>query len=146
MLAAPTLSWPPLPTPPPFHPGLYRRLCARIVHLRGVNSSLWTSLAIKIWWSYGLKWSLPPPPRWPSHLMSLASDRGLNRQICASIVHISAVNLSLWTSLAIMIWWSYGMMYLRPPTRTAQCYLSANRQSGLCGPFLKRHHPCFDVD
>jgi hypothetical protein len=30
-----------------------------------------------------------------------------------------------------------------PPTRTAQSYISANRQSPLCGPFLKyrpQHH------
>jgi hypothetical protein len=33
-----------------------------------------------------------------------------------------------------------------PPTRTAQNYISAKRQSPLCGPFLKRLHPCFDVD
>jgi hypothetical protein len=33
-----------------------------------------------------------------------------------------------------------------PPTRTAQNCISANRQSQLWGPFLKRLHPCFDVD
>jgi hypothetical protein len=33
-----------------------------------------------------------------------------------------------------------------PPTRTAQHYISATRQSPLFGPFLKRLHPCFNVD
>jgi hypothetical protein len=36
-------------------PGLYRRICARIVHLWGVNLSLCTSLAITIWWSYVIR-------------------------------------------------------------------------------------------
>jgi hypothetical protein len=61
LAASPALSSPTLPTPPPFQPGLYRRICARIVLPRGVNLSLWTSLAIKIWWSYRLTCSLPPP-------------------------------------------------------------------------------------
>jgi hypothetical protein len=54
MLAA-TPRWATLPTSRPFHRGLYRRICASIVPPRGVNLSLWTSLAIRIWWSYGLK-------------------------------------------------------------------------------------------
>jgi hypothetical protein len=33
-----------------------------------------------------------------------------------------------------------------PPTRTAQNYISATRKSPLCGLFLKRLHPCFNVD
>jgi hypothetical protein len=52
-----------LPTSSSFHRGLYQRICARIVHPMGVNISLCTSLAIKIWWSYGLTYWLPPPPQ-----------------------------------------------------------------------------------
>jgi hypothetical protein len=90
--AFPAPTWPTLPTPPPFQRGLYRRICASTVPSRGVNLSLWTSLAIKIWWRYGLKWSLPPPPRWPSHLISLASDPGLYRRLCGGITHPRSVN------------------------------------------------------
>jgi hypothetical protein len=60
MLAA-TPRWATLPTSRPFHHGLYRRICARIVPPRGINLSLWTSLAIKIWWRYEWKCSPPPP-------------------------------------------------------------------------------------
>jgi hypothetical protein len=44
MLAA-TPRWATLPTSRPFHRGLYRRICASIVPPRGINLSLWTSLA-----------------------------------------------------------------------------------------------------
>jgi hypothetical protein len=77
-----------------------------MVHLRGVNLSLWTSLAIRIWWSYGLTCSLPPPP---DLSISPSFHRGLYRRICASIVHPRAVNSCLWTSLAMRISWSYGL-------------------------------------
>jgi hypothetical protein len=40
--------WLTLPTSPPFQRGLYRRICASIVPPRGVNLSLWKSLAIRI--------------------------------------------------------------------------------------------------
>jgi hypothetical protein len=44
MLAA-TPRWATLPTSRPFHRGLYRRIAASIVPPRGINLSLWTSLA-----------------------------------------------------------------------------------------------------
>jgi hypothetical protein len=56
----PPPGWSTLPTPASSHDGLYRRLCAEILHPMGVNLSLWTSLAIKIWWRYGLRCSPPP--------------------------------------------------------------------------------------
>jgi hypothetical protein len=57
----------------------------------------------------------PPLPRWPSHLISLAFDPGLYRRLCGGIVHPKSVNLSLWTSLAIKIWWRYGLRCSPPP-------------------------------
>jgi hypothetical protein len=49
------------PPPTPYHLDLYRQTCASIIPRGGLNLSLWTSLAIKIWWSYRLTCSLPPP-------------------------------------------------------------------------------------
>jgi hypothetical protein len=177
MLAA-TPRWATLPTSRPFHHGLYRRICASIVPPRGINLSLWTSLAIKIWWRYGWKWSLPPPlkmaitpyiariwprplpsimrrdsppqerqfkpmdvtrnqdlveiwvelvaapPQWPSHFISLAYGPGLYRRLCGGIVHPRSVNLSLWTSLAITIWWRYGVRCSPPPPMAITLYIS----------------------
>jgi hypothetical protein len=58
----------------------------------------------------------PPPPRWPSHLISLASGPGLYRRVCGGIVHPMGVNLSLCTAPAIKIWWRYGLTWsLTPP-------------------------------
>jgi hypothetical protein len=90
-------------------PALSRRLCGGIVHPRSINLSLWTSLAITIWWSYGLRCSLPPPLSWPPLPTPPSFHPGLYRRICASIIHTSGVNLSLWTSLAVRIWSSYGL-------------------------------------
>jgi hypothetical protein len=161
LLAPPLPSWPSHSISFAFGPGLYRRLCSGIVHLRGINLSLCTSLAIKIWWSYGLTWSLTPPqitsaayisllsPRpLPSimrrdstplerqfkpidvtrnrdlveiwlemvapppdghHTISFASSPGLYQRLSGGIVHPKSVNLSLWTSLAMRIWWRYGL-------------------------------------
>jgi hypothetical protein len=38
---------------------------------------------------------LAPPPRWPSHLISLASGPGLYRRLCGGLVHPRSVNLGL---------------------------------------------------
>jgi hypothetical protein len=65
---------------------------------------------VKIW-----NEMLAPPPRWPSHLISLASGPGLYRRLCGGIVHPRSVNLSLWTSLAVGIWWRYGLKWSLPP-------------------------------
>jgi hypothetical protein len=70
----PPSRWSTLPTRPSFRGGLYRRICASIVHPRAVNLSLWTSLAMKIWWSYGLTCSLLPPPHRPIYI-DLVSPR-----------------------------------------------------------------------
>jgi hypothetical protein len=66
----------------------------------------------------------PPPPRWPSHLISLASGPGLHRRLCGGIAHPRSVNLSLWTSLAIKIWWSYELRCSPPPQMVITPYIS----------------------
>jgi hypothetical protein len=56
--------------------------------------------------------SLPPL----DHSISPSFHCGLHRRICASIVDPRALNLSLWTSLEIKIWWRYGLICsLLPP-------------------------------
>jgi transposase len=44
-MLADTPRWAMLPTSSPFHRGLWRRICASMIPSRGVNLSLWTSLA-----------------------------------------------------------------------------------------------------
>jgi hypothetical protein len=44
----------------------------------------------------------PPPPRWPTLPTSRLFQRGLYRRICVSIVPHTGVNLSLWTSIALI--------------------------------------------
>jgi hypothetical protein len=126
-MVAATPRWATLPTSRPFHRGLYRRLCSGIVHPRSVNLSLWTSLAIKIWWSYRLTWSLPPPPsRWPALPTSPSFHRGLYRRLCGGIVHPRSVNLGLWTFLASKIWWSYRLTCSLPPPDGQRCLRCAH--------------------
>jgi hypothetical protein len=72
-----------LPTSPSFHRGLYRRICVSILHPRAVNISLWTLLAIKIWWSYGLIYPLRPPLQMVNAAyISLLSPRPIPTNMC----------------------------------------------------------------
>jgi hypothetical protein len=74
---------------------------------------------VKIW-----NEMLAPPPRWPSHLISLTSYPCLYRRLCGGIVHPRSVNLSLWTSLAVQIWWRYGLRCSPPPQMAITPYIS----------------------
>jgi hypothetical protein len=161
---SPLLSWPTLPTPASFRPDLYRRLRGGIVHPRGVNISLCTSLAITIWWSYGLTCALPAPPQMANAANISPFDRGLNRRVCGNKALSSAINLSLWTCFEVKNWWCYGLIYLYtlPPARLKTISLPlvkvhcvvrsssafilastwidhhwASQQSQLCGPFIE---------
>jgi hypothetical protein len=73
----PPCTGPAQPTAPPFCCGPYRRLCGGIVNPRSINAGLWTSLAVEVWWRYGLRCSPPPPQMATTPYISRISPRPL---------------------------------------------------------------------